>query len=270
MNAIQPSANTGALVLKVEEDAGVVLATLNRPEKANALSRPVIAALDDLVTRVEDGWWDGHRVRCLIVTANGGRAFSAGADITELDGIEPGAAVRQMHAGQQVFSRLENLPVPVISAIEGVALGGGLELAMATDLRVASPRARFGQAEITLENLPGWGGTQRLVTIVGRTRATELILTGRVIDAAEAAAIGLVNEITDNPLQRALELARIIADRSPVAIAGAKRAILAGIYGGIDYGLRVEADAVGQCCATSEQRAAVRHFLGRRDADQPR
>jgi enoyl-CoA hydratase len=264
MNSIQTSTDPEASVLLVEEDAGIVLATLNRPQKANALSRPLIAALGDLVAHVEDGWWDGHRVRCLVLTANGGRAFSAGADITELDGIGPGAAVRQMHDGQQVFSRLENLPVPVISAIDGVALGGGLELAMATDLRVASPRARFGQAEITLENLPGWGGTQRLVTIVGRARATEMILTGRVIDAAEAAAIGLVNEVADDPLRRALDLARTIADRSPVAIAGAKRAILAGIYGGIDYGLRVEADAVGECCATVEQRTAVREFLSRR------
>jgi len=258
------AAGLPAPVLLVEERSGVAVATLNRPTKANALSMELVHALGDFVAMVEDGWWDGHRIRCAVVAASGARAFSAGADIRELDGVAPAAAVRQMYVGQQVFSRLEHLPVPVVAAIGGVALGGGLELAMAADIRVAAPNAGFGQAEITLENLPGWGGTQRLVSLVGRARATEMILTGRVVHAAEALAIGLVNEVSDTPLDRAVELAEAIARRSPVAVAGAKRSILAGIYGGIDYGLRVEAAAVGECCATAEQQAAVKKFLGGR------
>lgn len=241
----------------------VLVATIDRAAKANSLSRAVIDALDALAADIEDAVAE-HEVGALVLTGAGERAFSAGADIHELDGISPAAAYRQMRRGQQVFARIEALPIVVIAALNGVALGGGLELAMAADIRIAAPSARLGQAEITLENLPGWGGTQRLPRLVGRGRATELILTGDLLDAATAAEWGLVNRVADDPLAAAVELAQRIAQRSPVAVAGAKRAIAAGLAPGLQDGLEVEARAVGACCATDEQRAAVKAFLARK------
>jgi enoyl-CoA hydratase len=241
----------------------VLVATIDRPAKANSLNQEVIDALDALAADIEDGTAE-QEVRALVLTGAGDRAFSAGADISELDGIGEAAAYRQMRRGQEVFGRIEALPVAVIVALNGVALGGGLELAMAADVRIAAPTARLGQAEITLENLPGWGGTQRLPRLVGRGRATELILTGDLLDAATAAEWGLVNRVADDPLAAAIELAQRIALRSPVAVAGAKRAIAAGLAPGLQEGLEVEARGVGESCATDAQRAAVQAFLARK------
>jgi enoyl-CoA hydratase len=241
----------------------VLVATIDRAAKANSLNREVIDALDALAADIEDGTAE-HEVRALVLTGAGERAFSAGADINELTGIGEAAAYRLMRRGQEVFDRLEALPVAVVVALNGVALGGGLELAMAADVRIAAPTARLGQAEITLENLPGWGGTQRLPRLVGRGRATELILTGDLLDAATASEWGLVNRVADDPLAAAIELAERIALRSPVAVSGAKRAIAAGLAPGLRDGLEVEARAVGACCATTAQHAAVQAFLARK------
>ena len=256
---------TGADVLLRERRGAVLVATLNRPTKGNALSRSVIAALDRLATDVLDACAAGapDRPRALVLTGAGDRAFSAGADITELDGIGGEGARRQMLRGQEVFSRLESLPVVVVAAINGVAFGGGLELAMAADLRFAARSARLGQPEITLGNLPGWGGTQRLPRLVGRGRATEMILTGDPVDAETALAIGLVEHVVDDPLSAAVEFAARVAERSPTAVSGAKRAIAVGLDAGTAAGSLVEADAVAACCETEEQRAAVRAFLTR-------
>lgn len=240
----------------------VLVATIDRAAKANSLSREVIDALDALAADIEGA--AEREIGALVLTGAGDRAFSAGADIHELDGIGRAAAYRQMRRGQEVFDRIEALPVAVVAALNGVALGGGLELAMAADLRIAAPSARLGQAEITLENLPGWGGTQRLPRLIGRGRATELILTGDLLDAATAAQWGLVNRVAEDPLAAAVELAQRIARRSPVAVAGAKRAIAAGLAPGLRDGLEVEARAVGTACTTAEQRAAVQAFLARR------
>jgi enoyl-CoA hydratase len=252
-------------VLLREQRGAVLVATINRPAKGNALSRAVIAALDELAADVLDACSadraDGPRA--LVLTGAGDRAFSAGADITELDGVGGEAARQQMLRGQEVFSRLESLPVVVVAAINGVAFGGGLELAMAADVRFAAPSARLGQPEITLANLPGWGGTQRLPRLVGRGRATEMILTGDPVDADRALAIGLVEHVVDDPLTAAVEFASRIAERSPTAVRGAKQAIAVGLTDGAAAGSLVEADAVGACCETPEQRAAVRAFLDR-------
>jgi enoyl-CoA hydratase len=251
-------------VLQIAQHDRVTLATLNRPTKGNALNTALIDALDELAADVTRRH-DLGEVGALVLAAAGGRAFSAGADITELVGLTPDQARAQMRRGQQVFDRLERLPVAVIAAIDGFALGGGLELAMAADLRVASPTSRLGQAEITLANLPGWGGTQRLPQLVGRGRATEMILTGVPVTAEEAERIGLVNTVTKTPLETALELARGIAERSPVAVAGAKRSIRAGLEQGTAAGLLVEADSVADCCSTQMQREAVEAFVHRRE-----
>jgi enoyl-CoA hydratase len=255
----------GAPVLLREQRGRVLVVTINRPDKGNALNQPVITALDQLASDVLEACASGRgdRPRALVLTGAGDRAFSAGADITELDGISGEAARQQMLRGQDVFARLAALPVVVVAAVNGVAFGGGLELAMAADLRFAARHARLGQPEITLENLPGWGGTQRLPRLVGRGRATEMILTGDPVDADQALAIGLVEHVVDDPLAAAVGFAGRVAERSPTAVRGAKQAIAVGLDAGIAAGSLVEADAVAACCETEEQRAAVRAFLTR-------
>lgn len=259
----RPAAGTGEVLLH-ERHGAVLVATINRPSKGNSLSHAVIAALDALAAEVEKGATRDDGPRALVLTGAGERAFSAGADIHDLDGVSAAKAREQMRRGQCVFDRIEALPVVVIAAVAGYAVGGGLELAMAADLRIAGPGARFGQPEITLENLPGWGGTQRLPRLIGLGRANELILTGEIIDAERAREIGLVNRVVPDPLAAAIELAAAIGGRSAVAVAGAKRAIHAGLDGGLRTGLLVEADAVAACCETPQQRAAVRAFLDRK------
>lgn len=252
-------------VVTIRADGAVTIATINRPAKANALSGEVIDALDSLAEAVEQAAAAGT-TRALVITGAGEKAFSAGADIRNLVGLTQSQAREQMLRGQRVFDRIATLPVAVIAAINGVAFGGGLELAMACDMRIAAPRARFGQPEITLANIPGWGGTQRLPRLVGRGIASEMILTGAPIDAARALAIGLVNAIAEDPVIHAVELAKTVAAHSPRAIAAAKMAIRAGLRGGIEYGLEVEAGAVAELCQTPEQHEAVRAFLDRKAA----
>ena len=265
-SAQAPDPHGATEVLLVERHGAVLLATINRPAKGNALNRAVVAALAQLADDVarDHATTQPDRPRALVLTGAGHRAFSAGADITELDGIGGAGARAQMRHGQAVFDRLEALPIPVIAAIDGVAFGGGLELAMAADIRLASPGSWLGQPEITLGNLPGWGGTQRLPRLVGRGLATEMILLGDPVDAARAASIGLVNQVVDEPVAAALALAARLAERSPTAVRGVKEAIHAGLSGGMEAGLLVEANAVAACCETAEQRDAVQAFLHRR------
>ncbi len=244
-----------------ERHGSVLVVTLNRPRKGNSLNQAVIAALDEVADHVECNAFEPGGPRALVLAGAGGRGFSAGADVHDLNGVDAARAREQMRRGQRVFDRIEHLPVLVVAAVSGYALGGGLELAMAADLRIAAPDAIFGQPEITLENLPGWGGTQRLPRLVGLGRATELILTGATIDASRALEIGLVNRIATDPLAASIKLAAGVAARSAMAVMGAKRAIHAGLDGGMRVGLEVEADAVAACCETAEQRAAVRAFL---------
>lgn len=253
-------------VLLRQRTGAVLIATLNRPAKRNALNHQLIGALDDLAASVEKASGPDQPIRAVVITGAGEHAFSAGADVTDLAGLDASAARAQMRRGQEVFGRIERLPVPVIAAINGVALGGGLELAMAADLRIVSPGARLGQPEITLENVPGWGGTQRLPRLIGRGRALELILTGDLIGAERARDIGLVNRVEDDPLAAAVAVAERFTARSPVALAGVKRAVHTGLEAGIAAGLLAEADAVADCCQTDAQHAAVEKFLRGRGA----
>lgn len=255
-------------VLLSERQGAVLVATLNRPHKGNSLSHTVIEALDALLLHLEDATADSDRPRALVLTGAGHKAFSAGADVRDLDGLTGAQARDQMRRGQRVFDRLEQLPMVVIAAVNGYALGGGLELAMAADLRIADPAAQFGQPEITLANLPGWGGTQRLPRLVGLSRAKELILTGEIIDARRALEIGLVDRLAAEPLSAAIDLATTIAGRSTTAVSGAKRAIHTGLDDGFQAGLIAEADAVATCCETPEQREAVHAFLNRKRVGQ--
>lgn len=255
--------NDNPVLLRARHE-GVLVATLNRPEKGNALNQQLIDELDRLAAEVEQELSAPGGPRALVLTGAGPKAFSSGADVSELRDLDAPAANQQMRRGQQVFGRIESLPAVVIAAIKGFALGGGLELAMAADIRIADPGARLGQPEITLANLPGWGGTQRLPRLIGRGRATELILTGEVISAQRAYELGLVNRLADDPLSAAVELAGMIAARSLTAVSGAKQAIRIGLAEGPQAGQIAEAAAVAACCETAEQRAAVAAFLRRK------
>jgi enoyl-CoA hydratase len=251
-------------VLLVERSGPVVVATLNRPDKGNALNTALVEAIASLVDEVEASYPADDGPRALVLTGAGEKAFSAGADVKDLDGIDSATARRQMRRGQAVFGALEALPIAVIAAVNGFALGGGLELAMAADIRIASPTARFGQPEINLGNIPGWGGTQRLPRLIGAAKATELILTGELISAHDALEIGLVNRVSDDLLKTAMDFASRITQRNPVAVRTAKQAIHVGLAAGPDAGFVVEAEGVAACCETPAQRAAVRAFLDRK------
>ena len=249
-------------MLIVERDGPVLVITINRPKALNALNR---AVLDELSTVVDEASAD-NGVRCVIITGAGERAFVAGADITELAALTPESARAFARRGQDVFERLERLGKPSIAAINGFALGGGCELAMACTLRLAASSAELGQPEIDLGLLPGFAGTQRLTRLVGKGRALDLLLSGRRIPAAEAERIGLVSRVV--PAERLAEEARTLgqelARKSPAAL----RSILTAVHEGADLPLAVgsgiEAALFGLAAATSDMKEGTRAFLEKR------
>jgi len=245
------------------DDEGIATVTVNRPDKLNALNAQVIDELDACFRDLESN----PKVRGVLLTGAGPKSFVAGADIarfTELN-VESGHAFALR--GQEVFNRVENLGKPVIAAVNGYALGGGCELAMACHLRVASENARFGQPEVNLGILPGYGGTQRLPRIVGRGRALEMILTGEPITAARAYEIGLVNRVVgaDDLQAAAREMLTGILAKAPLAVRMALDAIrMSDVV--LDQGLEYEAVLFGQACATRDFKEGVAAFLERRPA----
>jgi len=247
-----------------EVEDGLGLLTLNRPKVLNALNRKTLAELDALLQA------EARRpgVRALVVTGAGEKAFVAGADISEMSGLTAAQARDFAELGQRVFARLEALPIPTIAAVNGFALGGGSELALACDLVYASEKARFGQPEVNLGLLPAWGGTQRLARRVGPMRALEIALTGDVYDAARALAMGLCLEVLapEALLPHAKAKARTIASRGPLAVAAAKRVLRAGADAGLAQGLALEAEAFGLVFASDDMREGTRAFLEKRPA----
>lgn len=248
-------------LVRCDVRSGVATVTIDRPDKANALSLAVFRELNDVVSAL--GGDDD--VRAVVVTGSGGRAFSAGADISELDGLRGAAAYEFSATGQFVFEQWESLPKPVVAAVNGVAFGGGLELALACDVRICGPTARFAAPEITLANTPGWGVTQRLWLTIGVGRAKAMMLGGKPIDAPTALDYGLVTEIVEESdlLARAQELAGELGSHSSTAVHAIKEAVRIGAAGGMDAGLRAERMGVAACSGTAEQIAAVRRFLHR-------
>jgi enoyl-CoA hydratase len=244
------------------DEGAVEVLTLDRPERLNAIDGAMLDALAGRLAAIAED----RDVRAVVVTGSGHRAFSAGADVSAFAGLDPLMADALMGRGQRVFAALEELPQPTIAAINGYALGGGLELALACDLRLAAASASLGQPEISLANLPGWGATQRLPRIVGEGAAKDLVLSGRRVTAVEAAGLGLVHAMCEDAelLDEALALAGGLARHAPVALAMAKRAIHAA-RGSTAQGYEVERQAVALCFTTSEQQAATRRF-SRRDA----
>lgn len=244
-----------------ERDGAVALVRLNRPDKRNALNLAAFTALNRIISRIHDD----PAIRAVIITGEGG-AFSAGADIADLVGLAGSSAYEFSATGQFVYEQIENLPQPVIAAIDGPALGGGLELALACDIRLASDRAVFALPEITLANTPGWGGTQRLPRTIGAGRAMAMMLTGAHLDAVTAERYGLITEVcTSTDLSaRSHALASQLAERSPHAVAAVKRAVATGYNGGTAAGMLAERLGVQSCCGTPEQVSAVTAFLKHR------
>jgi enoyl-CoA hydratase len=244
---------------------GIATITVNRPDKLNALNAAVIAELDDAAGRVtaEPG------IRAAILTGAGSKAFVAGADIGEIGGQGAQQGQARALAGQRMMRRLERCGKPVVAAVNGFALGGGCELAMACHLRIASDSARFGQPEVKLGIIPGYGGTLRLPRIVGKGRALELILTGEMIDAAEAHRIGLVNRVVpqDELLGAARSLMQTILKNGPVALALAIECTTRGLEMDLDDGLALESNLFGLLAATVDMREGMGAFLEKRRAE---
>ena len=256
-----PVASTGPCVKVAVEDR-LAIVTIDRPP-VNALSRQVVQELDQCL----EGLRADTAVKVVILTGGGSLAFIAGADIKEISQLGPGQEAAQVAAGgQAVIMKIQRLGKPVIAAINGVCLGGGLELAMACHLRVTGDRARFGQPEITLGIIPGFGGTQRLPRLIGKAKATELILTGEVISAQEAHRLGLVNEVVpqDQVMKVAKDLARKIASKGRLAVREALEAIEQGLEQSLDEGLANEANAFGRVAATEDAKEGVKAFLEKR------
>jgi enoyl-CoA hydratase len=249
------------LLLDVQDRVASV--TINRPDKLNALNSVIVrelgAMLDDLAGRSDVG---------AIIITGAGRAFAAGADIAGLAEAKPGELERFSRTGQMLFRRIEQSSVPVIAAVNGYALGGGFELALACHIRVASDAAKFGLPEVKLGLMPGYGGTQRLPRLIGRGRALQMILSAEPIDASEALRVGIVNAVTATAdlLGSARAMAHAILKNAPVAMARAIEAVDAGLDTTLDDGLRLEARLFGSLEATADMREGTRAFLDKRPA----
>jgi enoyl-CoA hydratase len=241
---------------------GVARITVNRPDKLNALNRETMSELADAFTRAQSD----AAVRGVILTGAGEKAFVAGADINELAVLTPIEAQGLSSRGQAILRALECMPKPSVAAVNGFALGGGLELAMACTIRIASENAKLGQPEVKLGIVPGYGGTQRLPRLVGRGRALEMLLSGDPIDAAEALRIGLVNAVVPQAelLDRSRAWLRKAMANGPRAVALTIEAVDAGLNAGIEEGLRVEAMAFGLSASTEDRREGTRAFLEKR------
>ncbi len=250
------------ILWRVEES--VAVATFHRPKALNALNSETIAELGQVLDAVAAD----SALRALVLTGSGEKAFVAGADIAEMAALSPLEARRFAERGERTLARLEALPIPTIAAVNGFALGGGCELAMACDLVYASDRARFGQPEVNLGLIPAFGGTQRLARRVGPARALEIILTGDMIDAAKAREIGLVLEVLpgDQVLPHALQVARRIASRSPAAVALAKRTLHAGLAVDTATAGELERQAFALLFGTEDTREGLKAFVEKRPA----
>jgi enoyl-CoA hydratase len=248
--------------LLIAREDRVALLTVQRPERLNALDARTLDELRQAFLTVKQD----NEIRCVILTGAGDRAFAAGADINELAQDTPESARRRGLTGQQVFDLIEQLGKPVIAAVNGFALGGGCELAMACTFRLAADTARFGQPEINLGIIPGFGGTQRLVRLVGKTKAMEMILTGAPITAQEALAVGLVNRVVAaaDLLKAARTLAAELSTKAPVALAYAMDAINRGAEMTLADGCQLEAALFGMVTATEDMREGTRAFLEKR------
>ena len=246
----------------VETSDRIRTLTINRPDKLNALNSDVMAALE----RALDDARGDSAAGVVVITGSGEKSFIAGADIGELSKLTPVEGRAHARRGQAVLAKIENLGKPVIAAVNGYALGGGCELALACTIRIASENARFGQPEVKLGILPGYGGSQRLSRIIGKGRAMQLCLTAEQIDAAEAHRIGLVNKVVPpgQALAAAREMAAAILANGPIACTFVLDAIHRGLEMPLEEGLFLEATLFGLCAATSDMKEGMTAFLEKR------
>ena len=245
-------------MILIERDEAVAIVTVDRQEALNALDPPTLAELRDRLAELAQD----SGVRVVVLTGAGERAFVAGADIKAMSAMDVEQAQAWGELGHETATLLETMPKPTIAAVNGFALGGGCELALACDIRYASSAAKLGQPEVSIGIIPGWGGTQRLPRVVGIGRAKELIMTGRLVDAEEAFRIGLVNAVFEPAelLGKSLELARELAGKSPLVLAAAKQAMNRTHYG--DLG--AEAEAFAGLFGSHDQREGMAAFVEKR------
>lgn len=245
--------------LEVQGETGMLI--ICREEALNALNTGVLKELEEALAAVKAN----NNLRCLIITGEGGKAFVAGADISEMLATDAEQGESFSRLGSSLFMEIERLSIPTIAAVNGYALGGGCELALSCDIRLASENAVFGQPEVLLGLIPGWGGTQRLARIIGMGRACEMIFTGKTITASEAYACGLVNHVYPREalLEQALKLAEKIAASAPIAVRAAKSAIHNGLLSGLESGLQDEMKKFGVCFASGDAKKGMKAFLNK-------
>lgn len=244
--------------LKIEERGNIAIMTISAPKSLNALNSIILGEIDEYLDEFENGGY-----RCLIITGEGEKSFVAGADISEMATLGQQQGETFGRKGSDVFRRIETLPCPVIAAVNGFALGGGCELAMACDIRLCSDNAKFGQPEVGLGIIPGFSGTVRLARLVGMGMAKQLIYTGKVIKADEALRIGLVNEVLPQSelMNRAIELAGQIAANAPLAVSAAKLCINTEYDQEAEDAIAFENRAFGLCFNTEDQKGGMKAFL---------
>jgi len=247
------------ILVEMVDQIGII--KINRPQALNALNIETIHELNDIVHQ----WSREDDIKVIIITGEG-KSFVAGADIAEMKDMTRQQAIDFSEMGQRVFSLIESQEKPVIAAVNGFALGGGCELAMACDIRIASDKAKLGQPEVNLGVIPGFAGTQRLARMVGTAKAKELIFTADMIDAQTALAIGLVNQVVpvENLMNAVMEIAKKIASKGPAAIKLAKRVISRGIETDFATGSSFEVEAFGECFASGEAKEGMSAFLEKR------
>lgn len=249
--------------LQVEVADSMAIVTINRPKVLNALNAATLHEFD----RVCDHLAQNASIKAVIITGSGEKAFVAGADISEM--LQKSAADGRNWGklGQTIFKKIEHLPQAVIAAVNGYALGGGCELAMACDIRIASNKAKFGQPEVSLGIIPGFGGTQRLPRLIGKGRANELLFTGEIIDAEEAYRIGLVNKVVapEKLVETAKMLARKIISQAPFAVQLCKAAVNEGFVADLESGSAYEAEVLGLCFASVDQKEGMTAFIEKRE-----
>lgn len=245
--------------LKTELDNSIFIITINRPDKLNALNKTV---LEELNNAMESVYFD-EKIKAVILTGAGEKAFVAGADIAEFASVSDHEGSTLAKHGQDVFFKIENCPKPVIAAVNGFALGGGCELAMACHFRLASPNAKFGQPEVNLGLIPGYGGTQRLTMLVGKGKALELMMTGSMIGADEAKTLGLVNHVEEpeNLLPRTKDIINLILAKSPIAIS---KVIQAVNFPFNKAAFNEEAKLFGEAFASDDKKEGTAAFLEKR------
>jgi enoyl-CoA hydratase len=248
--------------IKIEQEGVTAILTLHRPDVLNALN----AELKEETAKALKELNRDPNILVIIMTGSGEKAFSAGADLNELKKLTAVEGLERSLSGQKLSLQMESLDKPIIAAINGYALGGGCELALACDIRIASEKAKLGQPEVNLGIIPGFGGTQRLPRVVGKGKAMELILTGDIIDAQEALKIGLVEKVVppEKLMETAKEMAQKIASKGPIAIRLSKKAIHEGLQMDLDRGLALESSYFGAVCSTQDKLEGISAFLEKR------